>query len=249
MNRPPWDLLCGDPALHGCYSIGHGLWGGSLAPGPIDETIDYEASEGARQDPLDKIQNQCLRQVLWAFRATPIRQRETEAEVPPLDLWIRTKVASFQRRLEASGLAEKLRLAPNKTRESYQVQRQGLQHDNVGRLEEPCVHQRQLGGVRKSQQPHALLVSHSGHGTQVDGGHEGLRGGGGTQPRSVVASEMTFCTVDAWNSLASGLKLLRKVCHSSMICGTVGCSLARATYVGRLKMSISAEGIAPWVVP
>ena len=35
---------------------------------------------------LAKHQNQGLRQVLGAFKATPIRQLETEAYVPPLDL-------------------------------------------------------------------------------------------------------------------------------------------------------------------
>jgi hypothetical protein len=49
--------------------------------------------------------------VLGAFKATPIRQLEIEAYVPPLDLWLNGRVARFQARLEKTGLARQIRNA------------------------------------------------------------------------------------------------------------------------------------------
>ena len=49
--------------------------------------------------------------MLGAFKATPIRQLETEAFVPPLDLWLNSRIATFKARLERSGLAEAIRSA------------------------------------------------------------------------------------------------------------------------------------------
>jgi hypothetical protein len=49
--------------------------------------------------------------VLGAFRATPIRQLETEAYVPPLDLWLNGRVARFQAWLEKTGLVRQIRNA------------------------------------------------------------------------------------------------------------------------------------------
>ena len=44
---------------------------------------------------LAKHQNQGLQQVLGAFRATLIQQLETEAYVPPIDLWLNSRTARF----------------------------------------------------------------------------------------------------------------------------------------------------------
>jgi hypothetical protein len=60
---------------------------------------------------LQKQQNQGLRIVLGAFKATPIRQLETESYVPPLDLWLNRRIARFQARMEHSGIAQKVRNA------------------------------------------------------------------------------------------------------------------------------------------
>jgi hypothetical protein len=57
---------------------------------------------------LAKHQNSGLRQVLGAFKATPVRQLETEAYVPLLDLWLNGKIARFQARLERTGLARQI---------------------------------------------------------------------------------------------------------------------------------------------
>ena len=58
---------------------------------------------------LQKQQNQGLRTVLGAFKATPIRQLETESYVPPLDLWLNGRITRFQARMEQSGIAQKVR--------------------------------------------------------------------------------------------------------------------------------------------
>jgi len=58
---------------------------------------------------LLKQQNQGLRIVLGAFKATPIRQLETESFIAPLDLWLNGRVARFQARLESSGIAQRIR--------------------------------------------------------------------------------------------------------------------------------------------
>jgi hypothetical protein len=57
---------------------------------------------------LAKHQNSALRQVLGAFKATPIRQLETEAYIPPLDLWLNGRIACFQARLERTGMARQI---------------------------------------------------------------------------------------------------------------------------------------------
>jgi len=58
---------------------------------------------------LQNQQNQGLRTVLGAFKATPTRQLHTESYVPPVDLWLNGRVARFQARMEHSGIAQKIR--------------------------------------------------------------------------------------------------------------------------------------------
>ena len=53
-------------------------------------------------EKVQKTQNKCLRTVLGAFKATPIASLETEAFVPPIDLYLDERIAAFQRRLQAS---------------------------------------------------------------------------------------------------------------------------------------------------
>jgi hypothetical protein len=73
---------------------------------------------------LAKYQNQGLRQVLGAFKATPIRQLETEAYVPPLDLWLNGRVARFQARLERTGIARQIKDACTAIRIQLRTRRQ-----------------------------------------------------------------------------------------------------------------------------
>ena len=55
---------------------------------------------------LSKIQNQCLPGVTGAFRAVATRRLETEAYVPPLDLWLDSLVARFQEKLNNSPIGQ-----------------------------------------------------------------------------------------------------------------------------------------------
>ena len=54
---------------------------------------------------LMSYQSQCLRIVLGAYRATPVRHLEVEAGVPPLDIYLNTRVAAYTQRLEDNGMA------------------------------------------------------------------------------------------------------------------------------------------------
>jgi hypothetical protein len=45
------------------------------------------------------IQDKCLRVVAGAYRATPIRSLEVETHVPPIDLYLDSRLAAFQNRL------------------------------------------------------------------------------------------------------------------------------------------------------
>jgi hypothetical protein len=47
--------------------------------------------------------------LLGAFKATPIRQLETESYVPPLDLWLNRRITRFQAQIEHSGIGQKVR--------------------------------------------------------------------------------------------------------------------------------------------
>ena len=58
-----------------------------------EKTCSGKASGLAKE--LSKTQNQCLRVVTGAFRAVATRRLETEAYVPPLDLWLDSIVARF----------------------------------------------------------------------------------------------------------------------------------------------------------
>ena len=65
---------------------------------------------------LQNLQNQGLRTVLGAFKATPIRQLHTESYMPPVDLWLNGCIARFQAQIEYSGIAQKIRDACNSIR-------------------------------------------------------------------------------------------------------------------------------------
>lgn len=56
-------------------------------------------AKGIAKD-LAKIQNKCLRVVAGAYKATPIRNLETETWVPPLDLYLNKRRAEFEARLQ-----------------------------------------------------------------------------------------------------------------------------------------------------
>lgn len=64
---------------------------------------------GKRSTAVAKLavhQNQALRIVIGAYKATRIRQLETETFIPPVDIWLEARRAAFYCRLEASGMAK-----------------------------------------------------------------------------------------------------------------------------------------------
>ena len=60
---------------------------------------------------LNAIQARCLRIVAGAYRATAVRHLETETNTPPLDLYLNTRLAGFEQRLQASRTGELIRTA------------------------------------------------------------------------------------------------------------------------------------------
>lgn len=44
--------------------------------------------------------------MLGAYKAAPIQKLETEAYVPPLDLWLNGRIAPYQARIERTGIAQ-----------------------------------------------------------------------------------------------------------------------------------------------
>jgi hypothetical protein len=101
-------------------------WGCSLARAReiytkvIRSAIAYGASayhapteqEGAPRGiavALELIQNDCLRVVTGAYKATPIRHLESEASCPPIDLYLNKRVADFEARIKETGKDRLLR--------------------------------------------------------------------------------------------------------------------------------------------
>ena len=51
----------------------------------------------------------CLRYMLGAYKRTPVRSLETEANVPLLDLYLNKRLADFEARLETIGKGQLIR--------------------------------------------------------------------------------------------------------------------------------------------
>ena len=60
---------------------------------------------------LQLIQNKCLRTIAGAYRATPIATLETETYTPPLDLYLDSRAAAFQDRLQESPVYQQIQKA------------------------------------------------------------------------------------------------------------------------------------------
>src|SRR6266478_6298337 len=58
---------------------------------------------------LQKIQNECLRVVTRGLKATPIKSLETLAHVPPLDLYLSSRVAIYAKKAHESGMDDLIR--------------------------------------------------------------------------------------------------------------------------------------------
>ena len=65
---------------------------------------------------LRTIQNQCLRTVAGAYKATPIRSLEVETFVPPIDIYLNSRIAAFQKRLENSSSYDTIQKACSEIR-------------------------------------------------------------------------------------------------------------------------------------
>jgi len=107
---------------------GAGVW---HAPTQGDRT----SSKGV-ETPLDKYQNKGLRVVAGAFRATPVRALETETYIPPLNIYLDSRLATFRTRLKDTGLeriiekqCEKLRQRLQRRRHTRQAPQRGPTRD------------------------------------------------------------------------------------------------------------------------
>jgi hypothetical protein len=58
---------------------------------------------------LATAQSQCLRVVAGAYKATPVRQLETETHTPPIDIYLDMRLADFEERLQRTGKARLIR--------------------------------------------------------------------------------------------------------------------------------------------
>src|SRR5208282_526498 len=76
---------------------------------------------------LQAEQNKGLRAVLGAFKATSTRRLETEAYVPPIDLWLNGRIARYQARIDSSGIGKVIQNAcaaiRNKLRSRLRIRR------------------------------------------------------------------------------------------------------------------------------
>jgi hypothetical protein len=72
---------------------------------------------------LERIQNKCLRVVAGAYRATPIRSLEVETCTPPLDLYLDSQLATFQKRLENSEVGRVIENSCNWIQDRIRIRR------------------------------------------------------------------------------------------------------------------------------
>jgi hypothetical protein len=86
--------------IRSSISFGAAVW---HTPAPANRTKPMGLAA-----KLQKHQNTGLRTVLGAFKATPIRLLETEAFVPPLDLWLNGRLACFRARLVRTGIGAQI---------------------------------------------------------------------------------------------------------------------------------------------
>lgn len=60
---------------------------------------------------LQTVQNKCLRTIAGAYRATPVVLLETETFTPPIDLYLDSRIAAFQQRLQNSPIYQQIQVA------------------------------------------------------------------------------------------------------------------------------------------
>ena len=96
-------------------------------------------------------QNRGLRIVLGAFKATPVRQLETEAYIPPIDIWLNGRVALYQASIESTGIAGVIQAARNRIQDRIRNQTQARRQRNRGRRSESNRTQSVTPGYRREE--------------------------------------------------------------------------------------------------
>lgn len=85
---------------------------------------------------LAKAQNRSLRIVVGAYKATPIRNLETEAWVPPLDLYLNKRRADFEQRAQGTGQIQTVIKACTKLFNRFKKRRRTAGPQQPTKLEE-----------------------------------------------------------------------------------------------------------------
>jgi len=102
---------------------------------------------------LQLIQNKYLRTIAGAYRATPIAILETETYTPPLDLYLDSRVAAFQKRLQGSPVYQQIQNACQVIVQQLKIKTQRrAQRKTSGEAREKWAAERhqQLGGTKTS---------------------------------------------------------------------------------------------------
>src|SRR5208282_5528597 len=92
---------------------------------------------------LEKIQNKCLRVVAGVYRATPIRSLEIETFTLLLDLYLDSRLAAFQKRLENSEVGRVIENACNWIRARIKNRRGRKTLRNTARKRESWARERE----------------------------------------------------------------------------------------------------------
>src|SRR6266511_5469802 len=72
---------------------------------------------------LSKYQNKCLRTVAGAYKATPTRILEVETCIPPLNIYLDSRVAAFRQRLRILGIGRVIERACERLKTRFRNRR------------------------------------------------------------------------------------------------------------------------------
>jgi hypothetical protein len=118
------DLCSGETDIYSSRTIRYILWSHSLE--------ESSREKGGKVIPLLRtIQNSRLRTVAGAYRATPIRSFQVETYIPPVDIYLNSRVKAFQRRVENSRSSLRgIQLEMRPLRASPNVELRFVKHQN-----------------------------------------------------------------------------------------------------------------------
>src|SRR6266511_5650201 len=80
---------------------------------------------------LSKYQNKCLRTVAGAYKATPTRILELEICIPPLNIYLNSRVAAFRQRLRILGIGRIIERAYKYLRIRFRNRRKRRRHIKI----------------------------------------------------------------------------------------------------------------------